>query len=59
MLHDGTNVDIEYGQLTDNSIFSAFGITGLGTYIPRIVGNNVMIDYKLNSPINADLELML
>ena len=58
LLHDGTNVDIiEYGQLTDNSIFSAFGIAGLGTYIPRIVGNNVMIDYKLNSPINADLEI--
>ena len=38
-------------------LYSTHLVCGLGTYIPRIVGNNVMIDYKLNSPINADLEI--
>lgn len=58
LIHDGTNVDIvEYGQLTDNSVYSTFGIAGLGTYIPYIDGDQVKIDFKLNSSLSVDLSI--
>ena len=47
VIHDGTNVQLlEYNQLTNHTLDSQSGSTGLGTFGASLSGNDVLINYS-------------
>jgi hypothetical protein len=49
IIHDGSNIQfLEYGQLTNNSVFP-YSSSGLGTYNPYFSGSNLIVDFIPNT----------
>ena len=47
VIHNGTNVELlEYNQLTNHTLDSQSGSTGLGSFSASLSGNDLLIDYQ-------------